>query len=316
MKSSRDRNSRARVRCTLTSTLPFLSLFLICVLCGCGKSAGPENFTLMTYNLNRNNLDKHSESSRQHESKPAQTYNAAIQVIVNASPDILVIQEIGDPVIFKKFQHALSEHGLDYPYTEYLQCGKSKLNMAVLSYAPFTARRSHQTDTYTIGKTKTPVLRGFIDLNIKINPDYQFRLFTCHLKSKEFHRLGQTDMRRNEARLLGKHIRNALKENPNANILVAGDMNDDYNSATLRELTGEKKEYLSALRPVDQNGNAWTCFDSAFDRYSRTDYILVSRGMQSEVISSNSVVVMNTNTTSASTHRPIFVTFQARDFPH
>jgi len=294
-----------------SSTLYLLLIFLISILSGCGNPPHPETFTVMTYNLNRERPSNHDTNSRMKGPGPEQ--NAVIQVIVNANPDILAVQGIGSPAVFKKFQHALSENGLTYPYSEYLQGNGPNLNMAVLSRPEIISRQSHKKDVYRIGKTRASVLRGFIDIDIQVNPDYQFRLFTCHLKSKTFHRLGQNEMRRNEARLLGKHIRKALKENPNANILVVGNMNDHYNSAILRELTGNKQEYLSALRPVDQAGDAWTYFNSVFDQYSRTDYALVSRGMRPEMISSNSVIVTDINTGTASDHRPLLITFRAKN---
>lgn len=307
MNSSRDTILRS-----ITAPLA-ASVFLISMFCGCGGPAEPEVFTVMTYNLDRYNLDDRDGDGQINEPKPDSERDAVIQVILNANPDTLAVQEIGNPEIFEEFQSALSAAGLSYPHVEYLQRGDSELNMAVLSRHLITVRRPHTADFYSIGEAKVPVLRGFIDVNVQVTPDYSFRLFTAHLKSKVFHRLGQTEMRRNEARLLNKHVRHALKQDPEANILVVGDMNDIVNSAPLRELTGDKQEHLYPLRPVDHVGDVWTCFDPELDQYSRIDYALVSPGMRPEVLTDQVAVLRDENTSTASDHRPVLVTFQARD---
>ncbi|HKL21263.1 MAG TPA: hypothetical protein VJ904_05620, partial [Tichowtungia sp.] len=43
-----------------------------------------------------------------------------------------------------------------------------------------------------------------MDVTIQVTPEYRFRLINAHLKSKVYSPLGQTEMRRNEARLLTK----------------------------------------------------------------------------------------------------------------
>jgi len=120
-------------------------------------------------------------------------------------------------------------------------------------------------------------------------------------------------MRRNEARLLTKIVREILARTPGVNLLVAGDLNDDYNSAPLREVTGRRGGELTDLRPLDFAGDAWTCFESATDSFSRFDYFLVSKGMLPEVVRAQTRVVRDPLTYEASDHRPVVAVFRNRN---
>jgi endonuclease/exonuclease/phosphatase family metal-dependent hydrolase len=117
-------------------------------------------------------------------------------------------------------------------------------------------------------------------------------------------------MRRNEARLLNKAVRGILDETPDINLLVAGDMNDDYASAALREVKGRRGGELIDLRPIDSVGDAWTCYQASTDSHSRFDYLFVSEGMKPEVVDDQTRVVRDPLTYKASDHRPIVGVFQ------
>ncbi|HBA83944.1 MAG TPA: hypothetical protein DCZ95_07625 [Verrucomicrobia bacterium] len=293
-------------------------------LCGCGKGEDPssvprppptdaDGFTLMTYNLCRYGLQDRDNDGQKNDPKPGNERKALISIIRKANPDVLAVQEIGNVTFFEEFRFSLQEAGLVYPHTEYLQRGRSEVNMAVLSRFPIVARQSHTDDQYSIGSAEIAVGRGFIDLEIEVHPAYRFRLMTAHLKSKVFHSLGQTEMRRNEARLLNNHVRKALKENPELNLVVVGDFNDSPNSAAFRELAGDKQKYLLDIRPVDRERSAWTFFDSTQDIYSRIDYILVSHGMRPEAIPEKSYAMNDPLLFEASDHRPIVAAFRSRE---
>jgi endonuclease/exonuclease/phosphatase family metal-dependent hydrolase len=187
------------------------------------------------------------------------------------------------------------------------------MNLAVLSRFPITAVQHRTNDWYSIGEAKMPVLRGFIDVDIQVNPTYRFRLLTAHLKSKVYHALGQTEMRRNEARLLNKAVREILDKNPGINLLVAGDFNDNYNSAPVREVSGRRGGEMTDLRPADSAGDVWTYFYSAADGYSRFDYFFASDGMLKDLVRERTRVVRDPLTREVSDHRPVVAVFRAVD---
>ena len=270
-------------------------------------------FSVMTFNLNQYALIDRDGNADTLEPKPPEEAQAIIETIRQVSPDILAVQEMGDPAAWEEFKFSLRQAGLNYGHEEYLRRGKHELNVAVLSRFPIVGRQSHVDDTYTIGPAKFPVMRGIIEVDVEVNPTYRLRLMVAHLKSKVFHSFGQAEMRRNEARLLGNHVRAALKENPAVNLLVVGDFNDDPASAPLREIHSYKKALLlHDLRPIDPVGDAWTHREND-DYYHRIDYMLASDGLLPEVLTGKTFAVRSPLLLRSSDHRPIVATFAAAE---
>lgn len=291
---------------------PIIGTLLL--LSGCGRQPAPkETFSVMTYNLHQYALMDRDGGGELDDLKPENERRAVIRLIVKEQPDVLSVQEMGDAMVFAQFRDGLRAAGLDYPYAELLERGRREINLAVLSRFPIVSVQNHINDWYSIGEAKVAVARGFLDVEIQVNPRYRFRLLTAHLKSKVYSPLGQTEMRRNEARLLNKAVRGILEENPEINLLVAGDLNDDYNSAPLREVSGRRGGEMTDLRPVDSSGDVWTCFQPATDSFSRFDYFFVSEGMLPEVVRERTCVVHDPLTYEASDHRPVIAVFRAID---
>ncbi len=286
-------------------------LILVGILILLGGYAEAESFSVMTYNLQRYALMDRDDGGKLDDPKPEAERKAVVALIVKERPDVLAVQEMGGEKTFGQFQEELRVAGLDYPHVELLRRGTWEINLAVLSRFPIVSTQHHTNNFYSIGPAKVPVARGFLDVTIQVNPDYSFRLLSAHLKSKVYSKLGQTEMRRNEARLLNKNVRAILKENPQVNLLLVGDMNDDYQSAPLREVGGRRGGELTDLRPVDSVGDAWTYFMASKDQYSRLDYLFVSEGMLPEVVGKKTRVVRDPLTRQASDHRPVIGVFQA-----
>lgn len=276
---------------------------------------GPDEFSVMTYNLCHYAMTDQDSDGQPDDPKPEAERKAVIEVIASRAPDVLAVQEIGNPSVFEEFCFALRQAGCAYEHKEYLQRGGSEINLAVLSRFPIVSRQPHLDDEYSMGNIQLKVLRGFLDVTIQVRTNCTFRLLVAHLKSKVYHSLGQTEMRRNEARLLNKHVRRALGENPDLNLLVAGDLNDSPNSAALREVFGDKAQYLYDIRPTDADGGAWTHVALASDEYGRIDYLLASYGMKAELVRWKSHIVRDRQAYQASDHCPVLAVFKARDLP-
>lgn len=296
-------------------------LVLALLLSACGRRSGPaaeadvrpgpDEFSVMTFNLCQYGLADRDGDGQKTEAKPQGEREAVVAVIAAAHPDVLAVQEIGNPSIFEEFRFALKQAGVDLPNVQYLQRGQSEKNLAVLTRFPIVSSEQLTDDQYSIGEAKVSVLRGFLHVEIEVNPQYRFHLLVAHLKSKVFHVLGQTEMRRNEARLLNNHVRRLLQSDPAANLAVVGDLNDTYQSAALHEALGERKRCLEELRPADGVGDVWTHYDAKDDEYGRIDYILVSPGLKPEVVESKTRVVRDRRNAAGSDHRPLVAVFKA-----
>ena len=320
----------------MKKTLPTVGSFGLLIglgllACGCSRFDGntsspsaskatefprpaPGEFSVMTFNVHQYALVSPDKNSDTLDPKPREETEALIETIRQVSPDILAVQEMGDPAAWEDFKSRLQKAGLDaYTSEEYLRIDPEDRNIALLSKFPIVARNSHTNDLYTIGPTQFPVLRGFLDVEIEVTPAYRFRLLVAQLKSKVFHEYGQAEMRRNEARLLCNHVRAALAENPDANLLVVGDFNDVPDSRVLREIhTYQEKPILFDLRPVDDAGDAWTQRIPA-DSHQRVDYVLANAGMLNEALLSKSFALRSPRLLTASDHRPLVAAFVARE---
>lgn len=288
---------------------------------GCGLLAGlaraenpADTFSVMTYNLLRFSFEDRDKDGQKDNFKPEEQIAPMMQLLRDKRPDVLAVQEIGDAASFTILTQRLAAAGLDYPHHDYLMREESTVGLAVLSRFPIVSRKPITNETYSIGRETLFVQRGFLSVDIQVNPDYRFRLLVAHLKSKLYNPLGQTEMRRNEARLLNKNVRRMLNKNPDLNLAVVGDMNDTITSAALRELMGSPP-VLSDLRPVDSVGDLWSHFWAYQESYERLDYILVSAGMQAEVVPEQCHVVRDPRTHLASDHRPVVAVFRATEQP-
>jgi endonuclease/exonuclease/phosphatase family metal-dependent hydrolase len=262
-----------------TRALPLLALTLLVLLgSSCGRpepaapaeSAAPETgntFSVMTYNLDRYGFADRDGDGQALEAKPDDARAAIANLIAEAQPDVLALQEMGNAEDFTAFQASLRQRGLDYPFAERLQQTDSDRHLAVLSRFPLTAVTRHTNNLFSIGDVSLPVRRGYLEVDVSVNIDYSFRLINAHLKAKVYHPLGQTEMRRNEARLLNNHIRRALAQNPRRNLLVVGDLSDHVGSAAVRTVTGNKQEYVTDLALADEYGEAWTFYNADDDSY-------------------------------------------------
>ena len=152
------------------------------------RTSGDE-FSVMTYNLKRYCYDDRDRDGQDNDPKPEEEVRAVIELIARTRPDVLAVQEMGAPELFKDFQSRLATKGLSYPHTEYIPGTATNLNNAVLSRYPFASRQSFTNDEYTIGDEVIPVRRGYISVDVQVAPSYRFRLMVAHLKSKVFHPL-------------------------------------------------------------------------------------------------------------------------------
>jgi len=266
-------------------------------------------FSVMTYNLRRYTLDDRDGDGRKDDPKPDSECRAIAQLIGKARPDVLAIQEIGNQTQLNAFMAWLKTEGLEYPHVELLR-NNHEVNLAVLSQFPIVGSTHHTNEWYSIGKAKLKVARGFLETEIEVEPGYRFHLLDAHLKSKVYSRLGQTEMRRNEARLLNKVVRGILKKNQGCRLLVVGDMNDNPNSAAFREMTGKTRKNLFDLRPAEASGDAWTYFQKSTDMHMRLDYILANAEMLGDAVREKSTVVRDPLTYEASDHRPVIAVFR------
>jgi endonuclease/exonuclease/phosphatase family metal-dependent hydrolase len=284
-----------------------------------------QTFRVATYNL-ENYLDRPTET-RPHP-KSAGAKSKIRESIRALQPDVIALQEIGDPGALEELRRSLKAEGFDLPHSEQVAGFDTNIHVAVLSRFPLTARRAHTNDSYLLNGRRFRVSRGIAEVDIQVAPNYSFTLLTVHLKSKRpVPEADEAEQRLEEARILREIISADLAANPRANLVVAGDFNDTKESASVKTIIGRGRHKLTDTRPAERNGDdarasnpafdprtiTWTHYYGKEDTYSRIDYILLSPGMAREWVTNETRVLALPNWGVASDHRPLVATFHAQD---
>jgi endonuclease/exonuclease/phosphatase family metal-dependent hydrolase len=288
-------------------------------------SRSAETFRVATYNL-QNYIETPSGN------RPAKSDAARAKIresIRAAQADVIALQEMGGTNALLELRDSLKREGCDFPYWEHVRAWDTNIHVAVLSKFPITARHSHTNDSFALFNKQFHVRRGFAEVDIQVNARYSFTLLTAHLKSKltQFD-ANEQELRDEEAALLRQKVEAILAARPEANLIVAGDLNDVQDSKPVRTvIAAGRKNALHDTRPAEQNGDdqppgnprypaaqiTWTHFYGKEDTYRRIDYILLSKGMAREWKAVETFIVKIPNWGIGSDHRPVVAAFIAED---
>ena len=284
-----------------------------------------ETFRVAAYNV-ENYLDQPTESRKNVKSPEAKA--KVREVILAMKPDVIAFEEMGALSALLELRDSLKAAGLDLPHYEHITGYDTNIHVAVLSKFPIVARRPRTNENFLLNGRRFQVSRGFTDVDIKVNDNYQFTLIGAHLKSRRPSPIAdESELRLEEAKLLRAIVDKHLTANPNANLVVLGDLNDTYNTKAIKEVVGRGKTKLTDTRPAEKgNGDnlpnpanpnysprneTWTHYYGVEDSYSRIDYLLLSPGMAREWNKDQTHIPVIANWGQGSDHRPLVATFEA-----
>jgi endonuclease/exonuclease/phosphatase family metal-dependent hydrolase len=296
---------------------------LFCVLCSLlagGGLQGADTLRIATYNLD--NYLAATVPGRT--AKSTEAKSAICEALRAIRADVLALQELGSREAFEELGQRLRENRLDYPFREFVSGPDTNNHLAVLSRFPITGKRSRTNEAFLLHGRRFRMSRGFCEVDIRPNPDYQFTLIAAHLKSRRASfEADEAELRLEEARLLRARIDTLLAGQPGLNLVVLGDLNDTKNSASTRMIVGRGKNRLFDTSPAELGGEPggkgrhqpinWTYYYAAEDTYSRIDYVLLSSGMAREWLREESRVAAFPEWGTASDHRPVVAGFVAED---
>jgi endonuclease/exonuclease/phosphatase family metal-dependent hydrolase len=249
--------------------------------------------------------------------KPDAAYAAIHASLAALDADIIVAQELASERAARHLQEALAEGGADYPHMTMVDGPDWVRRQVIFSRTPPAAISHSPHQVYKIKDTVVPVRRGFGHCIYEL-AGYRLHLVTAHLKSRVHHALGQSDMRRYEARQLRYLVDDIIKREPDANVLVIGDMNDAPDTSPIKSVINRRykpAKRLYDLRPVDSAGLCWTYFYASADRYSRIDYAFATQQLLPELRFAECRVVDFANWYTASDHRPLLISIGIGDQP-
>ena len=184
--------------------------------------------------------------------KPLAERDAVARMIADLHPDILGLMEIGEPQQFEDLRARLKKAGVDYPFAEYLQGSDPVRHLALLSRFPITARHSEGDVSVSVDGIPLHSPRGILDVTLEPVPGKSLRVLCVHLKAKiGVPEYDESRLREAEASHLRKHVREILRKEPSAGIVLMGDFNDAPDSRTLREVEGKPCLLYTSPSPRD-----------------------------------------------------------------
>lgn len=241
---------------------------------------GEESIRIASYNL-RNYLimDRLVEGKwTKNYPKPESEKFVIQKNILEVHPDILVIQEIGGQPFLNELKEDLNELGLDYPYAFLMRGADTTRFTAVLSFLKPRYVKEHKDLTYRYFDRRHFVKRGMLELGFI--HEIPFTIFSVHLKSR--YTSDKRDPLSAQWRLLeAESCRNRIIKRIDQasieNYIIAGDFNDNPNSAPMRRFYKKGGKLLGKhLMAKDSRGESWTHLYNKEKVYSMVDGFVVS----------------------------------------
>jgi endonuclease/exonuclease/phosphatase family metal-dependent hydrolase len=221
--------------------------------------------TVMTYNVENLFDDVHNGTEYQEFDPAGGTWtpeffklrvDSIAEVIRKAVPggaDVLLLQEVENENALK----ALVESGLrgmGYSWKAFVTKKGLSANVAIISRFPIARVRTHAVGPW---KGETP-LRDVVEADITVS-GHTLYVLDNHWKAKTEGAKVTEPFRRNAAGVLARRIEEILAQDPNADIIAAGDMNE-----SLDEYRRTGRKYQTALIPETERSSAMDTTQSIF----------------------------------------------------
>ena len=295
------------------SALGVVFCFLSCV--SSLHAEGTNGFRIASYNVeNYITMPRRIDGKlRAKAGKPESERDAVVRMVGSIRPDVLGLQEMGEPGQFSDLQRRLRKSGLDFPYSEYLQAADTCRHIALLSRIPIVEHHSQNDLPLRVNGVTLHSPRGILDVTVEPVSGERIRILCVHLKAKlEVAEYDQADLRLAESQYLRRYVRDILRTDPSARLVLMGDFNDTKNEKEIWQIMGKPEwpDSLTALPLADDRGEFWTEFWSYADVYSRIDYIMVSKKLETEVDSGQSGIARPSFWSEASDHCPVYLTLR------
>jgi endonuclease/exonuclease/phosphatase family metal-dependent hydrolase len=292
--------------------------FRIALLMGLCWRGGAAEFSVATYNV-RNYLVR-PVPGRKAKSETAR--KRVVDVLARLKADVVALQEIGGRDALNDLRYRVRGRGVDYPFYNVMPARDGAINIALLSRFPIVSLRAHTNDQFLVEGARQWVGRGILEAEIAVDGGYRFTLLVAHLKSKRAVPYAlETELRKREAIVLRRRVEAILEVRPEANLLVAGDLNDEPESTAVRIVKGRGQRALTDLSPpvrvlgareTGPPGN-WTHHYRREQEHQRLDYVLAGSGMARELLPEACFTADPPGWFEASDHRPVVARFVAED---
>jgi endonuclease/exonuclease/phosphatase family metal-dependent hydrolase len=247
----------------------------------------PIGFTVMTWNIENLFPVGHPSGPKTQQLYERKMQNLA-HTILAIAPDVLALQEVGDPQSFADLQRRLGDR---YPYTNLSSHPDPRgIRVALVSRMPMVeARELHEFPktalTNVLNSQGHPIRnmgRGAVKATVVLAQGLLVNIVTAHLKSKlitysggrrypldedeRAREIGEALFKRTAEAVALRVYLNYLMANNNNPLILMGDMNDGPKSTTTEILTGPEDRSLTQKDKYDD-----------IRLYNLADYIEPSR---------------------------------------
>lgn len=239
--------------------------------------------------------------------KPRESREAVAEVIASAKPQVVGLVEVGGPRALQDLRRRLAAHGLEYPYFRVLPRQGEDRALALLSVHPIVQDHSRETVKLHHQKRRK-MLRGILDVTLRLEDGRLFRLVGAHLKSRVAEdAAAATALRKQEAYTLAQHIQHIVRSQKGLPLLVFGDWNDGPSDAAPQILMQglSTDAALRRLTPRDSRGEEWTLFFKRGREYCIYDQIFVNPTLRERMRGQGGIVDIPA-AVKASDHRAIW----------
>lgn len=227
--------------------------------------------------------------------------------VMNA--DVVVMQEVESLRTLRTFR---DQYLKDMGYREAVVVegnDKRGIDVALLSRLPVISVKSHKQVKFQVAGRMRGFSRDLLQVQVKAPTNYSFTIFAAHLKAKHGGLRADT-VRAAEAQAIQHILTTFQHENPRANFLLMGDLNDTPEAIPLKSLLSPTNSLGLVDLVAFELGIKPTVFTYHPKKYrSRIDYILVSPAMMPEYRARSVTILQYPEAYLASDHLPILAEF-------
>src|SRR5580700_8468987 len=137
----------------------------------------PKAVVIATYNIENfvGEAVAAEGGARRPKPKSDKAIDAVVRVVKDINPDILGVEEMGEPERFEEFKKRLAGAGLGYRDFEYVQAVDTDRHLALASRFPIVARQSLADVSFELAGVPEKVRRGFLDVTIEVSEGCRLR---------------------------------------------------------------------------------------------------------------------------------------------
>ena len=267
-----------------------------------------------TYNLRNlfDDVDDPYFNDETTQAKPRDELVRVAAILREINADVIAFQEVESRGYLKRFLEVFVP---DMGYKNVVHYEGNDLrgiDVCLASRAPIGRVISHRHLWFVGPDGKSRKFnRDLLRIEILPSGGTPFEAWVLHLKSNHGGREAAEPIRLAEARQVYKLVGARLRQNPQADLIVCGDFNDVFDSATIRTIMGagqaDRKPILRALFnkvPEDQR----ITYNREPHR-SMIDFILVSPSMARRYVPNSYRIRNGTLEESGSDHNPVYCKF-------